>query len=156
MQREPFIIETIYYTTVENVWKAITNSNEMKQWYFDVPGFRAELGFEFHFNSEPDEERQYYHQCMITEVKPLRKLAFTWQYSHYEFVTMVVIELFQQGDGTTRLILTHEGLEAYPESDPDFSRDSFREGWTWIINTALKAYIEKTYKPAGKKVRMEV
>lgn len=156
MQKEPFTIETFYNTSVENVWKAITNSKEMKQWYFDVPGFRAELGYEFHFTSEPDEERQYCHQCMVTEVKPFHKLAFTWQYNHYDFVTLVVFELFREVNGTTRLMLTHEGLEAYPESDPDFSMDSFKEGWTWIINTALKAYIEKTYKPIGRKVKMEV
>lgn len=155
MQKEPFTIETFYNTSVENVWKAITNSKEMKQWYFDVPGFRAELGYEFHFTSEPDEERQYCHHCMVTEVKPLHKLAFTWQYNHYDFVTLVVFELFREANGTTRLMLTHEGLAAYPESDPDFSMDSFKEGWTWIINTALKAYVEKTYKPVGRMVKME-
>lgn len=128
----------------------------MKQWYFDVPGFRAELGFEFHFMSESDEERPYCHQCQVTEVRPFSKLAFTWQYNHYDVVTLVVFELFPEDDGTTRLILTHEGLEAYPESDPDFSMESFTEGWTWIIHTALKAYIDKTYKSVTKRVKMVV
>lgn len=156
MQNEPFIIENLYKISIENVWKAITCSKEMKQWYFDVPGFRAEPGFEFHFLSSPDEERSYSHQCQITEVKPMKKLAFTWQYSHYDAITLVSIELFAEIDGCTRLILTHEGLEAYPDSDPDFSSDSFAEGWTWLINVALKEYLEKTYKPVGKKVKMEV
>ena len=53
-------------------------------------------------------------------------------------------------------MLAHEGLEAYPDSDPDFSRESFAEGWSWLINFALKEYLEKTYRPVGKKVKMEV
>ena len=156
MQHEPFIIESQFKTSIENVWKAITCSKEMKQWYFDVPGFRAEAGFEFHFLSSADEERSYSHQCQVTEVKPMKKLAFTWQYNHYDAVTHVTIELFTEHDDNTRLILTHEGLEAYPDSDPDFSRESFSEGWTWLINFALKEYLEKTYRPAGRKVKMEV
>lgn len=156
MQDEPFVIETIYRTPVENVWKAITNSNEMKQWYFDIPGFRAEPGFEFQFSSGPEEERSYLHICQVTVCKPLSKLAFTWLYNHYEAVTLVTFELFEEPDGSTRFRLTHEGLESYPESDPDFSRDSFAEGWTWIVQTALKAYLEKAYKPVAKKVKMEI
>lgn len=156
MQNEPFIIENLYKISLENVWKAITCSTEMKQWYFDVPGFRAEPGFEFHFVSSSDEERSYRHQCQVTEVKPFKKLVFTWQYNHYDAVTLVTIELFPEPDGSTRLMLTHEGLEAYPDNDPDFSKESFAEGWTWLINCALKEYLEKTYKPAGKKLKMEV
>lgn len=156
MQYEPFVIETIYKTPVENVWKAITNSKEMKQWYFDIPGFRAEPGFEFQFSSGPDEERSYRHLCQVTECKPLAKLAFSWQYNHYEAITLVTIELFKEQDGSTHFRLTHEGLESYPESDPDFSSKSFAEGWTWIVNTALKEYLEKAYRPVAKKIKVEV
>lgn len=155
MQNEPFVIETIYGTTVENVWKAITNSREMKQWYFDVPGFRAEPGFEFQFKSDSDEEREYRHICQVIESKPYKKLSFTWRYNHYDEITLVTFELFKEEDGQTLLRLTHEGLEIYPDSDPDFSRESFAEGWTWIIETALKEYLEKAYKPAMQNVKIE-
>lgn len=156
MQHEPLIIESQFRTSIENVWKAITSSKEMKQWYFDVPGFRAEAGFEFHFLSEPDEERPYCHLCQVTEVKPLEKLVYTWKYNHYDAITVVTFELFTEDDGSTRLLLTHEGLEAYPDSDPDFSSESFAEGWTWLITDALKTYLEKTYKPVGKRIKMGV
>lgn len=156
MQHETFVIETNYRTPVENVWSALTNSQEMRQWYFDVPGFRAEPGFEFHFSSIPGEERFYRHKCQITEVRHHKKLAFTWKYNRYENITLVTVELTEEADGSTRLRLTHEGLEAFPDSDPDFSMDSFAEGWTWIVKTALKEYIDKTYRPMVKKVKMEV
>ena len=43
------MIEQSYKATVERVWKAITDSGEMKLWHFDLPDFRPVLGFEFEF-----------------------------------------------------------------------------------------------------------
>jgi len=40
MNREPLVIERTYNTTVEKVWKAITDKDEMKHWYFDLEEFR--------------------------------------------------------------------------------------------------------------------
>ena len=156
MQNEPFVIETIYNTAVENVWKAITNSKEMQQWYFDVPGFRPEPGFEFHFVSEPTEERQYCHFCEVTESIIYKKLSFTWRYNHYDVYTLVTFELFEENEGSTRIKLTHAGLDSYPDTDPDFSKESFTEGWTWIICTALKEYLEKAYRTSPKIIIMNV
>lgn len=155
MQNEPFVIEKVYNTSVVNVWKAITNSTEMRQWYFDIPGFRAEPGFEFQFISDPAEERQYRHICQVTEVVTGQRLSFSWQYNHYDALTYVTFELSEEDDDRTRIRLSHEGLEAYPDSDPDFSKESFAEGWTWIIDTALKEYIEKAYRPSPVALKME-
>lgn len=156
MQSEPFVIEKVYNTSVVNVWKAITNSKEMRQWYFDIPGFRAEPGFEFQFISDPGEERQYCHICQVTEVVIGKRLSFSWQYTQYDALTYVTFELSEEDDHRTRVRLSHEGLEAYPDSDPDFSKDSFADGWTWIIDTALKEYIEKAYRPFPVALKMEV
>lgn len=156
MNNEPFVIEIIYNTSIENVWKAITNNKEMRQWYFDIPGFRDEPGFEFQFLSDPSEERPYRHICQVTEAVKCRKLSYTWQYDRYQAITQVTFEMFDEYEKGTRLRLTHEGLEAYPESDPDFSKESFAEGWRWIVETALKEYLEKTYKPSSKIEKIRV
>ncbi len=34
---EPFIIERTYNAPVSKVWSAITDKDQMKQWYFDIP-----------------------------------------------------------------------------------------------------------------------
>ena len=36
MKNEPFVIERTYNATAEKVWQAITDKNQMKQWYFDI------------------------------------------------------------------------------------------------------------------------
>jgi uncharacterized protein YndB with AHSA1/START domain len=142
MITQPLIIEQTYKAPLERVWKSITDNEEMKKWYFDIPDFKAVPGFEFEFESGPDETRQYLHKCKITEVAPGQKLAYTWRYEGYEGNTLVTFELFDEA-AKTRLKLTHEGLHTFPQDNPDFSRESFTEGWNWIIGTVLKLHVEK-------------
>jgi len=39
---EPIVIERTYNAQIEKVWNAITNREQMKQWYFDIADFKAE------------------------------------------------------------------------------------------------------------------
>ena len=50
MNNEPFVIERTYNAPVEKVWKAITDNDLMKQWYFKIAAFKPEVGFEFSFD----------------------------------------------------------------------------------------------------------
>jgi hypothetical protein len=52
----------------------------------------------------------------------------------------VTFELFAKGN-QTRLKLTHEGLESFPKI-PAFARTNFMEGWTQIIGSSLKEFVE--------------
>ena len=45
MKTEPIILERTLDAPVSKVWKAITDKNEMKQWYFNLADFKAEIGF---------------------------------------------------------------------------------------------------------------
>jgi len=141
MKNEPFIIERTYNAPADKVWKAITNKDQMRQWYFDLADFKAEPGFEFQFEGGPD-DRKYLHKCRVTEVVPGKKLQYSWRYEGYEGNSFVTFELFPEGD-KTRLKLTHEGLETFPMNNPDFAKKSFMQGWNDIIGTSLKDFVEK-------------
>jgi uncharacterized protein YndB with AHSA1/START domain len=141
MKTEPFIIERIFEASVQKVWKAITDKTEMKKWYFDLPEFKAEVGFEFEFMGGP-EDRQYRHLCKITEVLKGKKLTYSWRYDGYEGNSFVTFELFEEGD-RTKLKLTHAGLETFPKENKDFAPSNFAAGWTDIIGRSLKEYLEK-------------
>jgi uncharacterized protein YndB with AHSA1/START domain len=143
MSSAPFVIERIYNSPVATVWKAITNKGDMKHWYFDLAEFKPEVGFEFSFTGGPDEKNQYLHLCKVTEVIPEKKLAYSWQYHNYEGYTEVIFELFPEGPAKTKLRLTHTGLESFPKSNRDFAKENFIAGWTDIIGTSLKNYLEK-------------
>ena len=69
------------------VWKAITDRDDMKKWYFDIAEFRPEVGFEFHFRAG-DEKKKYLHLCRITEVIPDKKLAYSWRYEGHTEETL--------------------------------------------------------------------
>jgi uncharacterized protein YndB with AHSA1/START domain len=142
MNNEPFVIERTYNAPAEKVWKAISDKNEMKQWYFDLAEFKAEVGFEFHFTGGPSPERQYVHHCKITEVVPGKKLTYSWRYDGYKGNSFVTFELFGEGKNT-RVKLTHAGLETFPNENPDFAKHNFVAGWTDIIGRSLKEYVEK-------------
>jgi uncharacterized protein YndB with AHSA1/START domain len=137
---EPIVMERTFTAPVARVWKALTDVGEMKEWYFDLKEFKAEVGFEFEFTVE-HEGMTYHHLCKITEVIPQRKLAYTWRYKGHEGNSLVTFELSADGD-KTRLKLTHEGLETFPKT-PSFARKNFVEGWTQIIGSSLKDFVEK-------------
>ncbi len=122
---EPVVIERTFNAPVQQVWKALTDVEEMRRWYFDLEEFRAEKGFEFEFTVE-HKGVKYHHLCKITEVIPQKKLAYTWRYKGHEGDSLVTLELFADGN-KTRLKLTHEGLETFPKT-PSFARKNFMEG----------------------------
>lgn len=141
MKNEPFVIERILDASSDRVWRAITDNNELKQWYFNFAAFEARPGFEFQFEGGPD-EKKYLHLCKITEVVPGKKLTYSWRYDGYEGNSFVTFELFPEGN-KTRLKLTHAGLETFPASNPHFDKKNFAQGWGQIIGTNLPKYLEK-------------
>lgn len=142
MENQPIIIERIFNTPISKVWKAITDKNEMKIWYFDLAEFKAEIGFKFQFTGGPSPDKQYLHLCEITEAIPENKLTYSWCYDGYDGISYVTFELFSQ-DSKTLLRLTHKGIETFPAKNPDFAIQNFSEGWNDIINASLKDYLEK-------------
>lgn len=140
MKTEPFVIERTYHAPSQKVWEALTDRDKMEQWYFKLEAFKPETGFEFRFTGGT-KEKTYLHICRITEVIPGKKLTHTWQYEGYGGQTFVTWEIFDEGD-KTRVKLTHAGLETLP-SDPGFAKENFEKGWTHILGTSLKDYLEK-------------
>lgn len=136
----PFIIERIYNAPVSLVWKAITDKEDMKQWYFALKEFKAQVGFEFQFTGGT-EDKEFLHLCKVTEVVPGKKIAYSWRYDGYEGMSYVTFELFDES-GKTRLKLTHAGLETFPVNHPDFAKANFVAGWTEIIGKSLKEFVE--------------
>ena len=136
-----FKIEKIILAPVSKVWCAITDKDEMKQWYFNLTEFKPETGFEFHFTGGRENGIRYLHNCRITEAEPDKKLTYSWSYEGYAGESFVSFELFPEGNNT-RLVLTHTGLDTFPADNPDFDKNNFVAGWTQFIGTSLPAYLE--------------
>ncbi len=96
----------------------------------------------FQFAGEGKEGEKYVHLCEITEVVPKEKLSYSWQYENLPGKSVVTFELFPE-ENNTKVKLTHEGIESFRANGPDFAKESFAEGWTMIIGTSLKNFVEK-------------
>ena len=142
MEAQSIVVERSFNVPVFKVWKAITDKDEMKNWYFDLAEFKAERGFNFQFSGGPSPEKQYLHLCEVIEVIPEKKLMYSWRYDGYEGNSFVSFDL-QTEDDKTLLKLTHIGLESFPQENPDFAAKNFEEGWNEIVNTSLKNYLER-------------
>jgi uncharacterized protein YndB with AHSA1/START domain len=133
------VVERTFDAPVPRVWRALTDKEEMRQWYFDLKEFKPEVGFEFEFVVE-HEGMTYHHLCKVTEVVPQKRIAYTWRYKGHEGNSLVAFELFSAAE-KTRLKLTHTGLASFPKS-PAFKRDNFRQGWDQIIGESLPKFLE--------------
>ena len=140
MKNEPLVIERTYNAPADMVWNALTDSKQMQQWYFPIADFKPVVGFEFQFEGG-SEKVTYLHLCKVTEVVPGKKIAYSWKYDGYPGSSVVTWELFKEGK-KTKIRLTHEGLETFPQDKPDFARSSFNEGWEYFTGKALKNFVE--------------
>ena len=139
---EPIIIEETFKTSIDTVWKSLTEIDKMRQWFFEeIPSFEPEVGFETQFNVQV-KDRNFLHIWEVTEVVPLKKIVYKWKYEGYSGDSFVMFELIEQ-DNLTNLRLTHQTLEDFPEDIPEFSRESGIEGWTFFIKKSLKEYLNK-------------
>lgn len=145
MSTHPFIIERTFNAPANLLWCAISDRDQMKQWYFDIPGFVPETGREFGFDADCD-GHVYHHIFKITESVPGSRLSYSWRYGGQPGESHVTFELFAEGE-RTRLRLTHAGLETFDSTNPDFERKSFEEGWAFFLETALAQYLSKQLTP---------
>ena len=140
MNHKEVVIEKTLNVPIEKVWKAITDNEEMKHWYFKIKEFKPVASFEFDFSDGPP-DRKYLHLCKVTDVVPGKKIAYTWRYDEYPGNSLVTWELTSEGD-KTKIKLTHTGIESFKTGDPNFSEGSHEKGWTYIIDVSLRSYLE--------------
>lgn len=133
-------VENVFNTTVSNAWKALTDINEMRKWYFNLDEFLPQMGFEFKFLAGND-EKKYMHLCKVVEAAENKTISYSWRYEGYEGSTIVRFELIDLGD-KTKITLKHTGVETLPKSNPDFARENFIGGWNYFIMEALKKYFD--------------
>ncbi len=134
------IVEETYGVRIEKVWKALTEKEEMKKWYFDLSEFKPEVGFEFKFTGKGSKGELYVHRCRVTKVIPMTMLQYSWAYENREGLSTVTFDLFEVKKGTL-LRVTHTGLDSFPQGHPDFALDSFQKGWNSLLKDGLRKYL---------------
>jgi len=141
MEQNTISLEETFNAPVEKVWQAITDIDQLKIWYFDFPEFKPEVGFEFQFYGQGQGGEKFLHLCKVIEVEFEKKLQYSWRYDGFEGISFLTFELFPQ-DEKTILNFSHVGLATFPRNNPDFSIESFTQGWTQLLKSSLKNFVE--------------
>ena len=134
----PLVRERVFDAPLDRLWRALTETEAMKERYFDqVQPFEPIVGFAFGFS---DDGSAYQKEWKVTQVVEDQKLALIWAYKGYTGRSEVAFELFGEGD-KTRLRITHTGLETFPR-DAHFARQRFE--WSWdLIGDKLSDFLAK-------------
>jgi uncharacterized protein YndB with AHSA1/START domain len=90
----PIIVEQEYPVPVKVLWKAITNLEHKKGWFFEnIPAFEPEVGFHTSFAVQL-EERTFNHLWRIEKAIPFKKITYHWSYLECKGEAFVTFELF--------------------------------------------------------------
>jgi uncharacterized protein YndB with AHSA1/START domain len=140
-ETQPVVVERAFVASREKVWRALTDPDQMRAWYFpQLKDFRAEVGFETEFTITHKGD-DFIHIWRVTEVIPGQKISYEWSFGNYPGMSLLTIELFEQM-GTTWLRLTHSGLDTFRgDLFPKLARENFVEGWTSFIGKSLQQYL---------------
>ncbi len=141
----PIVIEQIFDTSVNIVWNAITQVDQMRLWFFDnIEEFRPEVGFQTEFKVQ-SQDRDFLHLWKLTEVVPMNRIVYNWRYGGYSGESFVIFELLELGN-KTKLKLTAVGMDSFPDDIPEFSRESCIGGWKYFIKNRLREFLKKRTK----------
>jgi uncharacterized protein YndB with AHSA1/START domain len=125
----------------EVVFKAITDPNELTNWFPDHAILEPEVGgkMRFSFYKEKSDTRtaDAFPEGTIKKFIPNKKLSYTWQRKDIPGFpeTVVTWELEDIGANKTRVELTHLGFTGKEE------RKTFKEhdqGWTYFLDRLEK------------------
>jgi uncharacterized protein YndB with AHSA1/START domain len=141
--RKTIVIEA----SPEVVFKAITDPNELINWFPDNAMFDGKIGgkVKFYWYKERSKEldRDYHPEGTVKEFIPKKKVSYTWTLKDIPNFpeTTVTWELEKIDTNKTRVVLIHSGF-----TGKDEGKLSVRErdkGWSYFLGR-LKEYCEKT------------
>jgi len=140
--QDPIVVVQELEAPISAVWKAITDPEQMRGWYFDtIAEFRPEPGFEARFNVHC-EGTDYEHVWRVQEALPEQRLVYGWRYEGIPGDGKVRWELAETPTGT-QLTFTHEFHEPFSLDDAVFTREAGEQAWDYFIRQTLKAYVEE-------------
>jgi len=140
MADEKLEITRVYKASLDKMWRAWTDPEELKQWHapeeMTTPDVTVELevGGAYHIAMK-GKEGTHTMRGVLKEIDEPHKLVFSW---HWEGSpgpeTLVTVEFRRVDDDTTEVALKHELFQEAKE------RDAHTQGWEGVFNK-LETYL---------------
>ena len=133
-------VEAVFDATKSQVWEALTNTEIMKVWYFDISNFKLAVGSEFSFYE--GDKKEYLHEGEILKVEQNVVLQHTWKHPQQSKGSSIVTWKIEESDeNKVKVTLSHEGLENFADAGPNFAPANYEMGWNAIVKTNLRNYL---------------
>lgn len=140
IENELLIVEKQLNNNIELVWKAITQIDQMKQWFFEqIEKFEPIVGFETSFIVKSG-DRVFPHLWKITEVIPQNRITYNWRYEGYAGNSYVTFKLESKNNGTQIKVIT-KIVEDFTDDIPEFQPESCIAGWEYFLDR-LNSYLQ--------------
>jgi uncharacterized protein YndB with AHSA1/START domain len=142
------VVRKTFTASRRRVFEAWCRPELLAQWFFPVPGWRAEVAADVRAHGryrvgmhEPG-GAVHVQEGVYREIQPFSRLVFTWTCVELGVIdSLVTIELVERGD-VTELVLTHE----LPD-EPTVLREH-EGGWQGCLGT-LADFLEATKEPSS-------
>ncbi|MBX2873350.1 MAG: SRPBCC domain-containing protein [Saprospiraceae bacterium] len=139
----PIILKYPINASIDKLWSALVELEEMVQWYFDnIPDFKAEVGFQTQFLIT-NEGRSFTHVWEVTRVIPQAEIAYSWRYAEYPGQSILTLSLLPEGQ-QLKLKVMVDIVEDFPQDIPEFKRESCIGGWNYFIGERLTDYLSSS------------
>lgn len=131
-----------YPATREQVWAALVEPEQMRQWYFEnIPDFKAALGFTTRFPVQSG-DRTFTHVWEVSAVDPGKQLTYQWAYEGYPGQAFIRFSLEEQAT-SVQVNLYMEITKDFPDNIEEFQRDSCIQGWEYFMGQRLRDYLAR-------------
>lgn len=127
--------EVILQHPINKVWDAISKSEEISTWFIKAD-FKAEKGYQYTFNSGPNDKGCTTISGTVKSADPYL-LSYTWIVGDTKVETLVSWILTPTEKGT-KLILKHSGISNYAGETAIAMFESFNGGWNNCISELTK------------------
>jgi uncharacterized protein YndB with AHSA1/START domain len=127
------LISRTYPASVERVFKAWTDANQLGQWFAPSDDYTTKasvdlrVGHEYHIAIAHKGGNVHNVIGTYRVIDPPRKLVYTWRWDGASADTLVTVDFAPEGEAT-KVTITHEQFTNTED------RDKHNEGWNGCLN----------------------
>lgn len=141
IKKEVIEIKLSVKATVGEVWHALTDKDELENWWGEGVTIEPKVGGVFREKWEDDEGKKQLASGKVTAVKKQKEISFTWSEKDWPKDAVTQCTFTIEADGPkTILHLLHAGWETLPEAKRAKIMKDFKVGWGYHFDE-LKEYL---------------
>ncbi|MBO9666702.1 MAG: SRPBCC domain-containing protein [Bdellovibrio sp.] len=128
--------------TVEEIWRALTDPDDLENWWSDEVTLEPKVGGKFREAWEDDAGNEQLASGKVLSLTPKKTITFTWKEKSWEPKALTECTYLIEDKGKTRsLTVTHTGWDTLPEKSRAKMIKDFQLGWKYHMQE-LKAYLD--------------